>query len=348
MDHKSFYQLLLNSEVYISDSITSYISITQGSQHIQFESEKCNVHVEQNGTQLHIVVPRAERNREISYLKDLPRRLLSFFGIRESAEAIMIHLLNSSVYLLDDLLDDAGILGVPDITRRSPTPDVDSRVENTPNNLGRSDANYGNFTPPKMQQMPDSTRFQNFDHHESRIIPEYEAIRDQISPPLRDLGKTSTINMIASSQSATSHSGSSSGTRSRSASIASEPQSVTSDEDSEEALALTEISTRMTYDDILRKVVSIARSSNHQGIATRDSFGALGAEPPSGAYSQLTSSEDLEGLGLLFGIYSHIPLSYSDIGAAGELFVRVFVRRYTSKLLTKDTGVRGSERNAAS
>ncbi len=35
----------------------------------------------------------------------------------------MIYLLNSSVYLLGDLLDDAGILGIPDIARRSRTLD---------------------------------------------------------------------------------------------------------------------------------------------------------------------------------------------------------------------------------
>jgi hypothetical protein len=230
----------------------------------------------------------------------------------------MIHLLNSSLYLLDDLLDDAGILGVPDIVRGSRTPDVDSRAENIPNNLGRSEANHGHSTPPRIHKMPDYIETRSSHHHERRIIPKYEPIRDQIFPSPRDLTESSTTNTTAPSHSVTSHS-SSSEARSRSDSIVSERQSVTSYEGSEEDLAMSQISILMTYDDILRKVISTARSSSHHGIATQGSFRASGAEPPSDSDSQLISSEDFRGLG--FGIHSHTPLSLSDIGAAGELFV---------------------------
>jgi hypothetical protein len=233
----------------------------------------------------------------------------------------MIHLLNSSLYLLDDLLDDAGILGVPDIVRRSRTPDVDSRAENIPNNLGRSEADHGHSTPPRIHKMPDYTETRSSHHHERRIIPKYEPIRDQIFPSPRDLTESSTTNTTAPSHSVTSHSSSSSEARSRSDSIVSERQSATPYESSEEDLALSQISILMTYDDILRKVISTARSSSHHGIATQASFRASGAEPPSDSDSQLISSEDFRGLGLPFGIHSHTPLSLSDIGAAGELFV---------------------------
>jgi hypothetical protein len=233
----------------------------------------------------------------------------------------MIHLLNSSVYLLDDLLDDAGILGVPDIVRRSRTPDVDSRAENITNNLGRSEANHGHSTPPRMHKMPDYTETRSAHHHEPRIIPKYEPIRDQISPSPRDLRESSTINTTARSHSITSHSSSSSEARSITDSIVSERQSATSYEDSEEELAFSEISTQMTYDDILRKVILTARSSSHHGIATRGSFRTSGTEPPSDFDSQLISSEDFRVLDLRFGSHSHTPLSLSDIGAAGELFV---------------------------
>jgi len=232
----------------------------------------------------------------------------------------MIHLLNSSLHILDDLLDDAGILGVPDILRRSRTPDVGSRAENIPNNLGRSEANYGHSTPPRIHKMPDYTETRSSHHHECRIIPKYEPIRDQIFPSHRDLTESSTTNTTAPSHSVASHSSSSSEVRSRSDSIVSERQSATSYEGSED-LALSQISILMTYDDILRKVISTTRSSSHHSIATQGSFRALGAEPPSDSDSQLISSEDFRGLGLPFGIHSHTPLSLSDIGAAGELFV---------------------------
>jgi len=92
------------------------LSLFQNKQVITAESTNGNLHIKEDNQHLHVYVPRNPRDRELCYLSQLPKRLLNHLGIA-NVEAITViqPILHGSVYVLDDILKDNGIVQVPGI-----------------------------------------------------------------------------------------------------------------------------------------------------------------------------------------------------------------------------------------
>jgi hypothetical protein len=86
------------------------------------------VHVREQDDKWEILVPQNRRDRELCYLRQLPEALCKLFYIDSSAREIIGNILNSSPFVIDDLLEAAGIGKVSEI-QPPPRPSVDDLDE---------------------------------------------------------------------------------------------------------------------------------------------------------------------------------------------------------------------------
>ena len=116
---RSLYFLLLTTSIFKSDGISKSLTLTQGRQSVSVESTKANFHLEQVDDRLHLYVPRNRCDREVCYIRQLPRNLLDFIKVQDpNAESIISGIICSSVLdVVDEVLKDAGIIEVPGVNR---------------------------------------------------------------------------------------------------------------------------------------------------------------------------------------------------------------------------------------
>jgi hypothetical protein len=86
------------------------------------------VHVREQDNRWQILVPRNRRDRELCYLRQLPEALTKLFHVTSSAREIIGNVLNSSPFVIDDLLEAAGIGKVSDI-QSPPRPSLEELDE---------------------------------------------------------------------------------------------------------------------------------------------------------------------------------------------------------------------------
>jgi hypothetical protein len=115
-DH-SLYQLLLKTDIRVAGEISNKLSLLQDGKLITVERAKSNLHIDEDQEPLQIYVPANKDDRECCYLMELPRQLLSVFGVPNSAgdRVICAILQASSPSVLDRLLETEGIGCVPGI-----------------------------------------------------------------------------------------------------------------------------------------------------------------------------------------------------------------------------------------
>lgn len=116
---RSLYYLLLTTSIFKSDGISKSLTLTQGRQSVSVESTKANFHLEHVDDRLHLYVPRNRCDREVCYIRQLPRNLLGFIKVQDpNAESIISGITRSSVLdVVDEVLKDAGIIEVPGVNR---------------------------------------------------------------------------------------------------------------------------------------------------------------------------------------------------------------------------------------
>lgn len=73
------------------------------------------VHIREQENRLEIFVPRNQKYRELCYQRQFPEALSKLFCINLSAREIIGNVLNSSTFIIDDLLEAAGIGEVSEI-----------------------------------------------------------------------------------------------------------------------------------------------------------------------------------------------------------------------------------------
>ncbi|CZR67299.1 uncharacterized protein PAC_17198 [Phialocephala subalpina] len=322
-EHDPLYQLLLNAEVHTSDSIISYLKIRQDGQEIRVKSERCNVHITEDQNQLRVFVPRDATNRECSYLKDFPRRMLSILGIGESAETIVTRLLNSSVSLLDYLLEDAGILRVSGVERRTEEITDDSKRPSTSSNLVYGDVNSGQ-TFGHVQQPAESLAFDRYVERGRQLLTNLGYHTS--TPAVNDRG-VSSASTLAIRPFASLSSSPSSNARSTSSSSPSRQGSTTSYSDFEDAPTLADSIGTTSYSDVVARIISIAQGPNHIGLPP-NGLPDLTHTPESSTNDPESTAEIAGVLSAAFGNRLHNPSAFiNNIGAAGELFVYERLKR---------------------
>ncbi|UPK97203.1 hypothetical protein LCI18_008138 [Fusarium solani-melongenae] len=112
------YETLRNAQVYETDGIAATLYIKQDGRERSYEKGQSDLHIEEEEGKLNVFVPRDKRSQESCYARKLPlglfrwlmtpsdggRAVLSEKGLRVTASV-----LNSSRFVLSDILEDEGI-----------------------------------------------------------------------------------------------------------------------------------------------------------------------------------------------------------------------------------------------
>lgn len=124
-------------EVYSSDSISNVLSIALD-ETIAIPGEAAYFHIAQDGNQLTLYVPKRKRDQQVCLARQLPIKLLEHLGVQKAKQAAALAsiITASSLYVVDTLLEQDGIIEIPGIDR--PEDEVDD----------------GNLTPAS--QLPNS------------------------------------------------------------------------------------------------------------------------------------------------------------------------------------------------
>jgi len=130
------HQRLREAEVYLSDNISSTVELVFKGMAIAKQSTQGRLHFQDDGNQIRLYVPRDGRLRELSYLTDVPERIVSHFEIKDQGAAkVFGDALKCSLFILDDVLKSHGIVRVPGVEpapqEDQPTMSVES-AGNTP------------------------------------------------------------------------------------------------------------------------------------------------------------------------------------------------------------------------
>ena len=118
----SLYRLLVQTDIYESDGFSKTLILGQNGRLIKVESDKGNLHIEEDSTQLRIYVPNDKKDQDRCYLSQLPIRLMEFIDIKTmEARALIVSILTAKQHALEYLLEFYGIVQVPGVEPLSDT-----------------------------------------------------------------------------------------------------------------------------------------------------------------------------------------------------------------------------------
>lgn len=112
------YETLKNTEVYETDGIAATLYLNQDGRERSYEKGQSDLHLEEEGRQLNIFVPRDKRSQESCYARKLPLGLFRWLmtppdgsrvALSEKGLRVTASVLNSSRFVLSDILEDDGI-----------------------------------------------------------------------------------------------------------------------------------------------------------------------------------------------------------------------------------------------
>lgn len=122
------------------------------------QQQKANIHLDESTGVLQLYVPSDRGDRELCYLRQLPRRLLDFLAISDpAAEAVISEILNSSrLFVVDEILKDAGVIEVDGIQRPPEAEEDEQDVsDGTGPPLAEYPSSYGVRTPSSSSATPE-------------------------------------------------------------------------------------------------------------------------------------------------------------------------------------------------
>ncbi|KAH8808653.1 hypothetical protein F5884DRAFT_900865 [Xylogone sp. PMI_703] len=126
---QSLYDRLLATTVLRSDAIVTQYSITLHNGDVigPITQEAGLLHTREDDGMWRIFVPRNRHNKEVCYRTALPNELTKLFKIPQSARELISNIINSSILVLDDILEHDGVGWVPGIEppERSAIEDTD-------------------------------------------------------------------------------------------------------------------------------------------------------------------------------------------------------------------------------
>lgn len=116
---RTLYELLRKVTVSQSSGISKSISLIQDQKLHTVERNRANFHLEEIDGHLGFFVSTNKRERELCFLHDLPKRMLTFLSIYDiNAEAVIVQVLAcSNLDTLDALLESMGIIEIEGIAR---------------------------------------------------------------------------------------------------------------------------------------------------------------------------------------------------------------------------------------
>jgi len=120
-DPVSIFSALKEAEVFISDSITKVIRISQNGKSVAARGTQAHFHVEKDDEKLKLYLPHDVKKRRLGLARHMPTRLLNHFSAPRSSEASLLGTIIVAPDLdeVDLILEDDGIIKVPGIERPS-------------------------------------------------------------------------------------------------------------------------------------------------------------------------------------------------------------------------------------
>lgn len=128
---QSLYELLQDTEIFTSNAMFKTITIVQNGVSHTATRRRANLHLDETQGQLRLYVPKHEQYRELCFFRQLPKRLQQLLGISDpTAENVITGIIcGGSLFIVDEVLKDAGIIDVPGIERPPDEDEPDEIVE---------------------------------------------------------------------------------------------------------------------------------------------------------------------------------------------------------------------------
>lgn len=127
--HEPLYNLLLNTQIIQTSTITKTQNIRQDDEVITLEVAAGKIHILENPTGLQIFIPRGQRERELCYLQHLPDRLADLLGLGQTAREVLTKILNITWSSIDAVLNEIGIIDVPGLS--APLREISTESDNS-------------------------------------------------------------------------------------------------------------------------------------------------------------------------------------------------------------------------
>ena len=145
-DPTASYNILQNMDVYTSVGISKSLSINQHGGSVTIPQHTAYFHLAMDGSKLNLYVPKSKQRRQVCLNRQLPMMLLRHLGVKNSASGRELGsiITASSLFVVDELLQDAGIIELNGIER----PEDDSAYE--------SSSSEGEDNPDSLLQTPPS------------------------------------------------------------------------------------------------------------------------------------------------------------------------------------------------
>lgn len=151
----------------MSDTIVKTVTIAlAGLEPVTIEGEKAKLHMEETNNHLKLYVPQEKRQRELCFFKVLPDKLAAYLGIRkQEAVKVLGNVLNGSASIVNDLLEEHGIVPLPwtETIQRSTSrhehseSDEEAVGEARPGRTSRQPSSSGGSTPERRRNTSQRT-----------------------------------------------------------------------------------------------------------------------------------------------------------------------------------------------
>lgn len=121
--NRLLYRALLRAQVIQTGTLASKFELTQNGTKLETEIAKDGIYIEEVVSGLNIYVPKSLNDRELSYRRSLPRELMFVLmkeglerrtiSLEQTAVSLISDILSCSDPIIDDILEDAGVVKVP-------------------------------------------------------------------------------------------------------------------------------------------------------------------------------------------------------------------------------------------
>jgi hypothetical protein len=112
---QEIYHTFQNASIYKSEGFTKTLALYYRGITVTAASDRGVFHLEGTEEALQLFVPRDKKQREKCYLTQLPKALMSYLLIDDPrAVSVLLMVIQASVHVLDEVLDEEGFVRVPD------------------------------------------------------------------------------------------------------------------------------------------------------------------------------------------------------------------------------------------
>ncbi|KAF2810106.1 uncharacterized protein BDZ99DRAFT_442610 [Mytilinidion resinicola] len=131
----SMHRTLHNMDVYVSDAISKSVSIDQNDVTVTVPQATAYFHLDQQEGKLKLYVPQSKNQQRLCLSRELPISLLQHFGVPKDANGAELGsiITESSLFVINGLLEQAGIIEVGGITRPEDESEDESSSSGTAN-----------------------------------------------------------------------------------------------------------------------------------------------------------------------------------------------------------------------